>query len=106
MSLGAVVTPETLKGLATCPLSVLCWPMSTLCMIATTSFYLRFVHGWDCAYRRCPGASPGRDGPGVALAAEFKADLRGIAIVQIMRVVLVTIGLPGGLALFGWRAAA
>ena len=37
----------------------------------------------------------------IALSAEFKADLRGVAIVQVMRVLLVTIGLPGGLALFG-----
>src|ERR1043166_5463007 len=40
----------------------------------------------------------------ISLSAEFRADLRGIAIVQVMRVLLVTIGLPGGLALFGLAA--
>jgi membrane AbrB-like protein len=41
----------------------------------------------------------------MALSAEFKANLRGIAIVQTMRVLIVTIGLPGGLALFGLAAS-
>src|SRR5436309_2523323 len=50
------------------------------------------------------GASPGSMAQVIALAAEFGADLRGIAIVQTMRVLVVTIGLPGGLALFGLAA--
>jgi membrane AbrB-like protein len=37
----------------------------------------------------------------MVLAAEYKADLRAIAIVQTMRVVALTIGIPAGLALFG-----
>ncbi len=37
----------------------------------------------------------------MALSAEFGADLRGIAIVQTMRVLLIVLGLPAGLALFG-----
>ena len=47
ISLGAVVTPATLKGLAAFPLSVAVLAVSTLCMITATSSYLRFVHGWD-----------------------------------------------------------
>ena len=42
----------------------------------------------------------------VALAADFGADVRGVAIVQVMRVLLVMIGLPAGLALFGLAAGA
>jgi membrane AbrB-like protein len=37
----------------------------------------------------------------MALSAEFKADVRGIAIVHVMRVLLIVLGLPAGLALFG-----
>src|SRR5258705_10893987 len=41
----------------------------------------------------------------IALAAEFGANMRGIAIVQTVRVLVVTIGLPSGLALFGLAAS-
>jgi membrane AbrB-like protein len=103
--LGAIVTPETLRGMATWPLSISVLVVATLGMIAATTAYLRFVHGWDwvSAYL---GASPGAMAQVVALSAEFKADLRGVAIVQVMRVLLVMIGLPGGLALFGLAAGA
>jgi uncharacterized protein len=101
--LGAIVTPETLHGVATWPLSVALLVVATLAMIATTTSYLRFVHGWDWVSAFL-GASPGAMAQVISLSAEFKADLRGIAIVQVMRVLLVTIGLPGGLALFGLAA--
>jgi hypothetical protein len=103
ISLGAVVTPETLKGLAAFPLSVLVLAFSTLCMIAATGSYLRFVHGWD-AQSALFGASPGALAQVMTLAAEYKADLRAIAIVQTMRVVALTIGIPAGLAYFGLTA--
>ncbi len=98
--LGAVVTPATLQGLATWPLSIAILAMATLAMIAATTCYLRFVHGWNwvSAYL---GASPGAMAQVLALSADFKADLRGIAIVQVMRVLLITILLPAGLASFG-----
>jgi membrane AbrB-like protein len=89
---------------ATWPLSIAVLAVATLAMIAATTSYLRFVHGWDwvSAYL---GASPGAMAQVVALSAEFKADLRGVAIVQVMRVLLVMIGLPGALALFGLAAS-
>ena len=85
ISLGAVVSPETLKGLVAFPLSVLVLAISTLVMITATSSYLRFVHGWD-AQSALFGASPGALAQVMTLAAEYKADLRAIAIVQTMRV--------------------
>src|SRR6478735_5321726 len=100
ISLGAVVSPETLKGLAAFPLSVLVLAISTLCMITATSSYLRFVHGWD-AQSALFGASPGALAQVMTLASEYKADLRAIAIVQTMRVVALTLGIPAGLAYFG-----
>src|SRR5258708_34739215 len=103
MLLGAVVTPETLTGITTWPLSVALLTLSTICtMIATTS-YLRFAHGWD-PLSALLGASPGAMAQVVALAAEFGADMRGVAIVQTMRVLVITIGLPAGLALFCFPA--
>jgi membrane AbrB-like protein len=100
ISLGAVVTPATLNGLATFPLSIAILAASILCLIAATSSYLRFVHGWD-AQSALLGASPGALAQVMVLAAEYKADVRAIAIVQTMRVVALTIGIPTGLALFG-----
>src|SRR3954466_5184107 len=101
--LGAIVTPETLHGVATWPLSIALLAVATVCMIVATTSYLRFVHGWD-EISAFLGASPGAMAQVLALATEFKADLRGVAIVQVLRVLLVTIGLPGGLALFGLAA--
>ena len=103
--LGAIVTPETLQGMATYPLSIAVLGVATLGMIAATTSYLRFVHGWDwiSAYL---GASPGAMAQVIALSTEFKADLRGVAIVQVMRVLLIMIGLPASLALFGLAAGA
>ena len=89
ISLGAVVSPETLKGLVAFPLSVLVLAISTLVMITATSSYLRFVHGWD-AQSALFGASPGALAQVMTLAAEYKADLRAIAIVQTMRVMALT----------------
>src|SRR5262245_10614130 len=102
--LGAVVTPETLKGVATWPLSIALLVVAAICMMAATTCYLRFVHGWE-PLSALLGASPGSMAQALALATEFGANMRGIAIVQTVRVLLVTIGLPSGLALFGLAAS-
>ncbi len=100
ISLGAVVSPDTLKGLAAFPLSVLVLAVSTTLMIFATSSYLRLVHGWD-AQSALFGSSPGALAQVMTLASEYKADLRAIAIVQTMRVVALTLGIPAGLHYFG-----
>ena len=100
ISLGAVVTPETLKGLAAFPLSISVLLISTICMVLATASYLRLVHGWD-TQSALFGASPGALAQVMLLAADYGADLRAIAIVQVMRVVVLTIGIPMGLAYFG-----
>ncbi len=64
-------------------------------MFAATACYLRFVHGWD-PLSALLGASPGSMAQVLALSAELGADLRGVAIVQTMRVLLIVLGLPGG----------
>jgi membrane AbrB-like protein len=101
--LGAVVTPETLRGMATWPLSIALLIMSALAMIVAASCYLRFVHGWE-PLSALLGASPGSMAQVMALSAEFGSNIRGIAIVQTVRVLIVTVGLPSGLALFGLAA--
>lgn len=103
--LGAVVTPETLRGMAAWPLSIAMLAVSAGVMIVATTGYLRLVHGWE-PLSALLGASPGSMAQALALSAEFRANMRGIAIVQTMRVLVVTIGLPSGLALFGLAASA
>ncbi len=103
ISLGAVVSPDTLKGLAAFPLSVTVLAVSTVCMILGTSAYLRYVHKWD-PLSALFGSSPGALAQVMVLSVEYKADMRAIAIVQTMRVVALTVGIPTGLAWFGFTA--
>jgi membrane AbrB-like protein len=98
--LGAVATPETLRGIATWPASIAILAAAAIGMIVAVTLYLRVVHRWDLLSAML-GASPGSMAQVLALAVEFKADVRGIAIVQVMRVLLIVLGLPAGLALAG-----
>jgi membrane AbrB-like protein len=99
--LGTVVTPETLRGIATWPISIALLVVATMAMFAATTCYLRFVHGWD-RLSALLGASPGSMAQVMALSTELGADVQRVAIVQVMRVLLIVLGLPAGLALFGW----
>jgi membrane AbrB-like protein len=103
ISLGGVVTPETLQGVAAFPLSIAVLAVATVAMTLATTCYLRWVHGWD-AQSALFGASPGALAQVMVLSAEYGADMRKIAIMQVMRVVILTLGIPSGLALFGLTA--
>jgi uncharacterized protein len=98
--LGSVVTPETLRGVTTWPASIGLLILASLGMMSATSLYLRVVHRWD-PLSALMGASPGSMAQVIALSTELGGDLRAIAIVQTVRVLLLVIGLPNGLALFG-----
>ena len=98
--LGTVVTPETLRGVATWPASIVLLMLASLAMIAATMTYLRVVHRWD-SLSALMGASPGSMAQVIALSSELGGDLRAVAIVQTVRVLLLVVGLPNALALFG-----
>jgi membrane AbrB-like protein len=98
--LGAVVTPDTLRGVATWPASIALLMVCSIVMIAATMTYLRVVHGWD-ALSALLASSPGALAQAISLATELGGDLRAIAIVQTVRILLLVVGLPNGLALFG-----
>ena len=105
VSLGAVVTPETLHGVVDWPLSIVLISVSAVCMTAGTMSYLRFVHGWDmksALYGGCPGGMA----QVISLATQSGADIRGVVIVQTVRVVFISVSIPAGLALFGLTAPA
>jgi len=100
ISLGAVVTPETLRGMATYPLSIGVLLAATVAISAVGTVYLRTVHGWDkvTAYL---AAVPGGLSQVMALALELKADVRAVAIVQTIRVVIIAVGFPALLSALG-----
>ena len=101
ISLGAVVTPETLHGMATYPLSIAALIVGHgRASVSAGAAYLRAVHGWDTVTAYL-AAAPGGLSQVMALAVELDADVRAIAIVQTVRVVIIAVGLPAALALLG-----
>jgi uncharacterized protein len=98
--LGAVVTPQTVQGFTAWPVSIVLVMIAALGMMLLTATYLRLVHRWD-PLSALMGASPGSMTQVIALSTELGADLPAVAIVQTMRVLLLTTGIPAGLALFG-----
>jgi membrane AbrB-like protein len=100
IALGAVVSPATLGGFARYPLSIAILSVAIVCMTAATFTYLRLVHGWN-PLSALLGASPGALAQVIALGAESGADVRGVVVVQTLRVVILAVGIPLGLALTG-----
>ncbi len=104
VSLGAVVTPETLQGMAVWPLSLAVLLVALVCMHAAATAYLVYFHRWDTVSALL-AAAPGALSQVVAVSTETGADIRAVAIVQTMRVVIVSVGLPVGLVALGLSAA-
>ena len=101
--LGSAVTPETLKGISTWPMSIVFMAIALVLIFFCTGGYLRLVHKWDplSAYF---AASPGALSQVVSLAIETRANLPGIVIVQTIRVLLLSVMLPVGLTALGYSA--
>ncbi|NVO15610.1 MAG: AbrB family transcriptional regulator [Rhodoplanes sp.] len=100
LSLGSVVNPESLHGVAAWPISIAAVVVAMACVTLSTMYYLRRVHGWDTMTALFAGV-PGALSQVLVHAAEEKCDVRGIAIVQTMRVVILTVGVPALLAALG-----
>jgi membrane AbrB-like protein len=100
-SLGAAVTPEMLRGIGLWPLSVVLLAIGVMLATLSSSLYLRKVHGWD-TLSALLGSTPGALSQVIAYASQYQSDLRGIAIVQTIRVVILTACLPLALAVLGF----
>jgi uncharacterized protein len=100
IALGSVVTPETLQGLARYPLSIAILALAIPSMTLATTTYLRLVHGWN-PLSALLGASPGALAQIIAMGTESGADVRGVVVVQTVRVLLLAVGIPLGLAIAG-----
>jgi uncharacterized protein len=100
ISMGGAVTPETLRTVATWPASIACLLVAMVAVTAATSAWLCLAHGWarrDALLAAVPGALS----QVMVMALETKADVRAIAVVQTLRVMILTAFLPGVLAAFG-----
>ena len=100
ISLGAVVSRQLIQHVGAYPLTIGLLALATFCSTFGSSLYLQRVHGWDRTSAFLAG-SPGALSQITILAVERGADLPGIAVVQTMRVIILTAALPLILALTG-----
>ncbi|MEO1199530.1 MAG: AbrB family transcriptional regulator [Pseudomonadota bacterium] len=99
ISIGAGVTPETVRGFATWPLSLLGLILTVPLIVGAATLYLGRL-GWD---RRTAILSsiPGALSAVLAIAMETGADVRRVAIVQSTRLVALIVLIPSLITLFG-----
>jgi membrane AbrB-like protein len=100
ISLGALMSRQLLQHIGAYPLSIGLLALATFCSTFGSSLYLQRVHGWDQTSAFLAG-SPGALSQITMLAVEKGADVSAIAVVQTMRVILLTAALPLLLALTG-----
>jgi membrane AbrB-like protein len=100
ISLGSLVSRQLLQHLGTYPLTIGLLALATFCSTFGSSVYLQRVHGWDRTSAFLAG-SPGALSQITMLAIERGADVPAIAVVQTMRVIILTAALPLLLSLTG-----
>ncbi|HKS19056.1 MAG TPA: AbrB family transcriptional regulator [Bradyrhizobium sp.] len=93
VSLGALVSRQLIQHMSAYPLTIGLLALATFCSTLGSSFYLRRFHGWDRTSALLAG-SPGALSQITILAAEKGADVAAIAVVQTMRVIILTAALP------------
>ena len=104
ISIGSVVSRDLIQHVSAYPFTVAMLAGATFCATFGSSLYLQRVHGWDRTSAFLAG-SPGAMGQITILAVERGADLPAIAVVQTMRVIILTAALPMVLALTGVASA-
>src|SRR6267154_396520 len=100
ISLGSLVSRQLLQHISAYPLTIGLLAMATFCSTFGSSLYLQRFHRWDQTSALLAG-SPGALSQIIILAAEKGADVPAIAVVQTVRVIILTAGLPLLLALTG-----
>jgi len=103
ISLGSMVSRQLVQHIGAYPLSIGLLALATFCSTFGSSVYLQRVHGWDRTSAFLAG-SPGALSQITMLALERGADVSAIAVVQTMRVIVLTAALPLLLALTGIAA--
>src|SRR4029450_13690577 len=100
ITLGSLVSRQLIQHMSAYPLTIGLLALATFCSTFGSSFYLQRFHGWDQTSAFLAG-SPGALSQTTMLAAEKGADVAAIAVVQTMRVIILTAALPLLLALTG-----
>jgi membrane AbrB-like protein len=100
ISLGSLVSRQLLQHVSAYPLTIALLALATFCSTFGSSLYLQHVHGWDQTSAFLAG-SPGALSQIIILAAEKGADVPAIAVVQTVRVIILTAALPLLLTLTG-----
>src|SRR6201986_2143167 len=89
ISLGALMSRQLLQHLSTNPLTIAILALATFCTTFGSSLYLQHIHGWDRTSAFL-AASPGALSQIALLAIEKGADMPAIAVVQTLRVIVLT----------------
>src|SRR6202165_2710456 len=100
ISLGSLMSRQLLQHIGAYPLTIALLALATFCSTFGSSIYLQRVHGWDQTSAFLAG-SPGALSQITLLAIEKGADVPAIAVVQTMRVIILTAALPLLLSLTG-----
>src|SRR6202171_1611738 len=100
ISLGSLVSRQLIQHMGAYPLTIGLLALATFCSTFGSSLYLQRMHGWDQNSAFLAGR-PGALSQITILAAEKGADVAAIAVVQTMRVIILTAALPLVLALTG-----
>ena len=100
ISLGALVSRQLIQHISDYPLTIGLLALATFMSTFGSSFYLQRMHGWDPTSALLAG-SPGALSQITMLAVEKGADVAGIAVVQTIRVIVLTAALPLLLAVTG-----
>jgi uncharacterized protein len=105
ISLGSLVSRQLIQHVGSYPITIALLALATFCSTFASSIYLQRFHGWDQTSAFLAG-SPGALSQITILAAEKGADVPGIAVVQTIRVIILTAALPLLLALSGMATSA
>ena len=100
ISIGSLMSRQLLQHVSAYPLTIALLALATFCSTFGSSLYLQRIHDWDRTSAFL-AASPGALSQIIVLAAEKGADVPAIAVVQTMRVIILTAALPMLLALTG-----
>lgn len=104
ISMGAAVTPETIAGIRTWPITMLFLALSIPGAMGAVMLYLTWA-GWDrevSLYASALGAMSAV----LAAATDAGVDVRKVVLVQSVRVFLLIVALPGTLVALGLAAPA
>ncbi len=93
ITLGSLVSRQLIQHMSAYPLTIGLLALATFCSTFGSGIYLQRVHGWDQTSALLAG-SPGALSQITILAAEKGADVAAIAVVQTMRVIILTAALP------------